>query len=233
MAQKKCRPLKITAHITDGRVNSADGVIMFDSILYHAWFQKYHPEVFLDMLPNTFDGYIGLPLKQLGGNRWAASKGVYVEVGQNIEHYNKRPDFFSANKIGFLDADKGQISDSVGEYRAYRNPQLIRTVQDGIITFFAVGHADKIKDLLSYIPAVGKKPAMGWGIIDKWEVAEIDDDYTTFHPDYGLMRPLELEEAAKLGENLNRYPLMYYGVKPPYWKQKNQRLCYVPIGGAK
>lgn len=75
MAKSKCVPLKITAHLADGRINSADGVIMFDSILYHAWFQKYHPEVFLGMLKNEFDGFIGLPLRQMPGNRWEASRG--------------------------------------------------------------------------------------------------------------------------------------------------------------
>lgn len=233
MAKPKCVPLKITAHLLDGRINSADGVIMFDSILYHAWFQKYHPEVFLDQLEDEFDGYIGLPLRQLPGNRWEASRGVYEEIGQAIEHYNKRPDFFASDKIGHLANDKGLISDSVGAYRAYRNPQLIRTVKDGKIVFYAVGHKNEIEELLSYITAVGKKPAMGWGIVEKWEVEEIPENYSTWHPEFGLMRPIEFDksgEIAELSDYKEKYPVMMYGIKPPYWKHKNLRVCYVPIG---
>lgn len=232
MAKPKCVPLKITAHLVDGRINSSDGVIMFDSILYHAWFRKHYPQVFLDTASETYNGYIGLPLKHLDGNRWAASRGIYTEVGANIEHYNKRPDFFSAKAVDFLDMEQGLISDSVGKFRAYRQPQLIRTVQDATIIFFAVGHADEIQDLLSYIPAVGKKPAMGWGIIDKWAVEPADEDYTTWHPKFGLMRPLEVEKD-EITPEAQKYPCMLYGIRPPYWKSVNQRLCRVPIGGSK
>lgn len=31
------------------------------------------------------------------------------------------------------------------------------------------------------------------------------------------------------GLDMTGYPIMQYGVKPPYWKAKNLRLCYVPI----
>lgn len=236
MSRPKCVPLKITAHLKDGRINSADGIIMFDSILYHAWFLKHLPEVFQDQLNDDYDGYIGLPLRQLPGNRWEASRGIYEEIGQGIEHYNKRPDFFSSDKIGYLANDKGLISDSVGEYRAYRNPQLIRTVKDGKIVFYAVGHKSEVEELLSYIPAVGKKPAMGWGIVDKWEVEEISENYSTWHPEFGLMRPVEFDKAGEVAELSyckEKYPVMMYGIKPPYWKHKNLRVCYVPIGAFK
>lgn len=87
---------------------------------------------------------------------------------------------------------------------------------------------------MSYIPAVGKKPAMGWGIVTRWEVEEIEENYATWHPEYGLMRPIAIEEANEVPELVgNKYPAMMYGVKPPYWKSKNMRLCYVPIGLAK
>ncbi len=234
MAKPRCVPLKITAVLEDGRINSADGVMMFDSILYHAWFLKYLPEVFQDQLSESYDGHIGLPLRQLSGGRYEASRGVFSEIGQAIEHYNKRPDFFASDKIKFLKNDKGIISDSIGEYRAYRVPQLIRTVKDGIVEFFAVGHKAEVEELLSYIPAIGKKPSMGWGRVVRWEVEEIAENYATWHPDFGLMRPIELEEADAIPElmaNKGKYPVMPYGVKPPYWKKKNHRLCYVPIGG--
>ena len=235
MAKPKCVPLKITAHLVDGRINSADGIIMFDSILYHAWFQKFHPEVFLGGLKEGFGGYIGLPLRQLPGNRWEASKGIYEEIGQNIEHYNRRPDFFSSDKIKYLENEKGLISDSIGQYRAYRNPQLVRTIKDGIIEFYAVGHKEEIEELLSYIPAVGKKPAMGCGIVDKWIVEEFPENYATWHPKYGLMRPIildEFESVPELTTSNFKYPVMLYGIKPPYWKKKNIVPCYVPIGGS-
>lgn len=225
MAKKPARPLKVTAKLIDGRINSADGIIMLDSILYHAWFLKHHPEVLEHGIWMTHgDGYIGLPLRQLPGNRWAASKGVYNQTAEKIEHWNKRPDFFTADKMKYLDVGKGLISSKVGAYRAYRTPNLIRTIKDGIIDFYCVGHAMEIMELLSLIPAIGKKPSMGWGIVEKWETEEIDEDYSYMHPTHGLMRPTPVDETE-----LSGYPIMDYAVKPPYWKQCNKRRCYVPI----
>lgn len=227
MAKKPTKPLKITAKVFDGRINSVDGVIMFDSILYHAWFQKHAPHVLEGNGKEDFNGYVGLPLRQLPGNRWAASRGVYETVETVIEHYNKRPDFFAADKQDKLDMDKGLISSSVGKYRAYRVPNVVRVIKDGLITFYAMGHKDEIEDMLNGILALGKKTAMGWGIVSSWTVEEIDEDYTTYHPEHGLMRPLLPEEAE--GIDVSGYPLMEYAVKPPYYKTTNMRLCYVPI----
>lgn len=226
MAKHKCKPLRVTIWLRDGRFVSTDGIIMLDAILYHAWFWKHAPHVLRGEADNTYDGNIGLPLRQLGGNRWAASKGVYEELSQNVEYYNKRPDFFAADKIGYLSQNSGIIDDSAGPYRAYRNPIITRTIKDGRIDFWCIGHADEIADLLNRMPAVGKKPSMGFGVIDRFAIAPADDDYSLWHPDHGLMRPVPVEEGT---EECKKYPLFRYGCKPPYWKQCNARVCYVPI----
>lgn len=226
MARPKCVPLQVTIWLHDGRFVSTDGIIMLDAILYHAWFWKHAPHVLRGEGDFEYDGNIGLPLRQLPGNRWAASKGVYRELSQQIEYYNKRPDFFAADKIGFLGQDKGIIDDSAGPYRAYRNPIITRTIEDGRMDFWCIGHANDIADLLSRMPAVGKKPSMGFGIIDRFEINHVEDDYTTFHPDHGLMRPVPVAEATDF---CKKYPIFRYAVKPPYWKPCNAEVCYVPI----
>lgn len=229
MAKKPTRPIKVTATLSDGRLNSTDGVVMLDSILYHAWYIKHAPHVLEGGGGADFTGYIGLPLMQLPGNRWAASRGVYTEIGHAVEHYNKRPNFFNADKVDYLDMCKGLISESIGLYRAYRMPQVIRTVKDGKVVFWARGHADEVQALLDMIPAVGKKYAMGYGAVSKWVVEECEEDYSLWHPEHGLMRPVEVGSEEERALDLSSYPVMDYGVKPPYWKETNLRLCYVPI----
>ena len=229
MAKKPTVPIKITAHLADGRINSADGIIMLDSIIYHAWFCKYAPHVLEGMGDAEHSGYIGLPLRQLPGNRWAASRGVYTEESKSIEHINKRPNFFNSDKLQHLDMEKGLISDSVGLYRAYRIPQVIRTIKGGVIEFWAMGDPEKVLELLQIMQAVGKKTSIGFGIVQSWEVEEVSEDYSLWHPEHGLMRPVEVESEESERLNLGGYPIMKYGVKPPYWKPKNERLCYVPI----
>lgn len=225
MSKSKSVPLRITAHLLDGRINSADGLIMFDSILYHAWFAKHAPGVLVGEGSDDWAGYIGLPLVQLPGNRWKASKAIYKCTGKTVESYNKRPDFFGADKTDYLDKETGIICSTNGPYKAYRVPSVVRTVKDGILTFYAVGNREKVEELLSYIPAVGKKNSMGFGMVGRWDVEECAEDYTYMHPKYGLMRPTPVEDV----EYPMPYPIMEYAVKPPYWKQKNKRLCYVPV----
>lgn len=230
MSKEPTKPLKITMTLKDGRIASSDGIIMFDSILYHGWFAKHAPHVLRGEGCDGYDVKIGLPLHQLPGNRWAASKAVYDCIDCHIEYYNKRPDFFAPDKMKYLSKEKGIIDDSAGKFRAYRNPVVIRVAKNGELTFFCKGRADAIIDLLSYIPAAGKKPSMGWGIIDDIRIEEMGADYSAFHPQYGLMRPMPIEDAKAYPDfDFSKYPIMEYGVKPPYWKPCNATLCYVPI----
>lgn len=222
-------PLKITAHLLDGRLNSPDGIVMLDAIMYHAWFLKNCPEVIEGKRCAEYDGHMGLPLRHVDGSRYAASRGIYDEVGKAVEYVNKRPNFFNPDKIQHLNLDKGIISDSVGIYRAYRIPNVIRTIKNGRITFWTMGHKEEVEELLSYIPAVGKKPAAGYGIVTSWEVEDCEDDYSLWHPDYGLMRPVEVGSDEGNSLDLTGYPVIQYGVKPPYWKPQNMRWCHVPI----
>lgn len=247
MAKNPTRPLKVTAKLIDGRINSMDGIIMFDSILYHAWFMKYAPSILEnggienlsefenipdEELPTGItrrDGKIfiaiGLPLRK-ENEIYYSSMGIYKQISEKIEYWNKRPDFFAADKMDYINIDKGIISDSVGTYRAYRTPVVIRTIKDNIIDFYCVGSKEKIIDLLSYIPAIGKKPAMGWGIVSDWSVEDIDEDYSQIHPQYGIMRPTPVNQIK-----LDDYKIMEYAVKPPYWKKCNKRMCYIPMPG--
>lgn len=169
-------------------------------------------------------------MRQLPDNRWAASRGIFKTEGKNIEYINRRPNFFDADKIGHLDMETGIISDSVGVYRAYRIPRVVSTVSD--IEFYAMGDKAKVQDLLTEIPAVGKKPAVGYGFIAEWSVENCDEDYSLWHPEYGLMRPVVVGSDEAKGLDLSTYPVMQYGIKPPYWKPCNMRLCHVPIATA-
>lgn len=223
MAKEATKPLKITAHLSDGRLNSADGVVMLDGILYHAWFLKHAPHVLDGNGKTSFNGYFGLPLRQTDYG-YMCSRAVYTEIAKEVDVINKRQDFFRADLTNYLDANRGMISSRIGEYRNYRIPSVIRVVKDGLLTFWAVGHKEEVADLLSRITATGKKNAIGYGIIDDWTVEETDEDYSLIHPKYGLMRPVPVEEAPE-----NNCPAMMYATKPPYWKQSNARLCAVPI----
>lgn len=228
MAKPKCVPLKVTCTLLDGTFACADGIVMLDAILYHAWYAKHMPDVLTgERDTSARPPQVGLPLRQEPGNTWAASAGVYTQTSVKPTYVNKRPDFFNPDETDMLDLDKGIISDSVGPYRAWRVPLMIRTVR-GPITFYAVGHADEVLELLGYIGGIGKKNAAGYGRVREWSVEEISDDWHMMK-DGVLMRPVPVGAS----DTVLSQRVQTYGYRPPYWKPCNQQLCYVPmIGGA-
>lgn len=227
MSKKTTEPFRVTCVLEDGRINSADGYLYLDAILYHAWFLKYAPEVMhgtarREDIPAKYN--FGLPLTQFHtgtGVRYAASCGFYHQYEHRIEYWNKRPDFTSGRNSRYLDA-KGKIDTGAGPLKAYHFPQIIRTVSD--IEFYGVGTIAKIRDLLQYIPAVGKKPAAGWGMVKEWIVEPFPEDWST-EGKYGLMRPMPVGEYHPDRET---YKIMQNGMIPPYWKPHHTALCYMP-----
>lgn len=222
MAKSKTQPFRVVCKLLDGRINTADGLIFLDAILYHAWFLKYAPGVMLGTAnENDHIKYFGLPLRQLENNRYAASCGFYKQYSENIEYWHKRPDW--DKEQSYLEGE-GKMTISVGINRAYRMPQVIRTISD--IEFYGYGTIEKVKDLLSYIPAVGKKPSAGWGQVKEWIVEPFEEDWSTWSRKHGLMRPIPVGED--IGHDLSPYTIQDCGIRPPYWKFKNQQPCYMP-----
>lgn len=222
--KKMTEPLKITCKLLDGRINSVDGLLYFDSIIYHAWFAKNYPETLLGTKKRVRDFPLTLPLSREDGGirRYLASLGFFHQHSQAIEYWNKRSDFTGAANAKYLDA-KGKVQVAAGPLKAYHMPQVIRTVSD--IEFYCVGNRTKIEELLTYIPAIGKKPAAGWGRVREWVVEPFPEDWSTVGG-YGLMRPMPVEEYTP--QESARYQVRSCSIFPPGWNAKNHTLCYVP-----
>lgn len=220
--------LKVTCKLFDGRVNSADGLFFLDSILYHAWFKKYAPEIFEEKVKRKDNyGYIGLPIAKDEDGRYLASCGFYHQYFVTTEYWNKRTDMTVSDNYKYIKNPKGLVVTSKGEFKNYHSPQIIRTIGD--VEFYCVGNMDKIKKLLSYMDFIGKKPSVGWGMVKEWIVEPFEYDWSTYSENYGIMRPIVLDSQNHTDIiNLNKYTIMDCGIKPPYWKPKNSRLCAIP-----
>lgn len=101
--------------------------------------------------------------------------------------------------------------------KSYRLPLRIRLV-DRVI-WFAVGNRRNTQKCLRDVHAIGKKVADGYGRVSRWEVADIDNDYSWFAPSNAgpvLMRTMPLDAKC--------LPVGIVGAKrgfgaccPPYW----------------
>ena len=66
------KPLKVTAYLANSIITIQNDIVMFDAVLYEAWFRKNG----LKMDEKGSVKFVGLPLRQFNGNRWAASIGI-------------------------------------------------------------------------------------------------------------------------------------------------------------
>lgn len=228
--------MRVTAHLLDGRVNSSDGILMLDGILYHAWFAKYKPETFLVGHDESVDiGHIGLPLTNTDGINHA-SMGIYTTLGTGLEMLHKVPNI--VERIDLLEDKSGTVDLKSGKFKAYRIAQNIITTNK--IIFYCRGNAEKIKELLTYMDNVGKKYSIGYGIVKSWEVEEAEKDYSFWHDEHKLMRPFPTASTATLLRHILandpnydgslNFAISEYTTKPPYWKSVNARECYLPNG---
>lgn len=228
MAKRPTVPLKITARLLDGRVNSSDGLLFLDSILYHAWFMIHEPGVLEGTVKRDDQKYIGLPLRQEPGNRYAASVGQYTLYEETVEYWVKRPDFGKAFADRYLEEGVRKVNVKSGHLKAYRTPQVIRVISD--IKFYVMGNPERIHEMLGYMQFVGKKGSAGWGAVAEWVVEPCEADYSLIK-DGKLMRPIPVDEADGLEFDRSLTVKRLCGIRPPYWKAKNTTLCYVPKVG--
>lgn len=219
------KPIKITAELFDGRINSNDGILNIDSILGLAWMQENFPDELLNKdLRRGELRELHLPLFREPDGRFSSSCGFYVQHHERIEYYHRRFDEYEAGRHLDFGGKRGKINITAGSMKAYRIPQVIRSVGD--IEFYAVGERGEVERLLTtYITNIGKKGAQGQGAVKEWVIELWPEDWSTVGP-YGLMRPTPFD--GTLPRDGNTYQIRRYGIKPPYWLPENEMVCMIP-----
>jgi len=117
---------------------------------------------------------------------------------------------------------KAKVDLARGLYKLYamRLPYIpARTV-----TFYCCGDINRVLQLLSFLPALGKKTAVGYGQYRSLTVEETAEDYSLVR-DGVAMRPIPLE-MCRYAE---RQMMLAY--RPPYWDKRLIKPCAPP--GAK
>lgn len=214
------RPLKITAHLQCGVIS--DQYFPIDALLYH----QAHREV-LGAQDATFSGrshipharHISLPLKRIGNHHskewyYSASFAVWPEhIADGSDHWNKRLDRSLVHLIDFQ-GRRGTVNMATGKYRAYHVPIFYRHALT--VSWYVVGDAERIAQLLSTAFYLGKKPSQGWGAVRRWEIEPSTGDWSVHGPGGRLMRAVPQEGGT------------LYGIRPSYWHPRHQVPCRLP-----
>ncbi len=121
------------------------------------------------------------------------------------------------------------VSERQGRYRARRMPLLVTVCPS--ITWHAIGHPDRILELLEPIVSIGKKRTSGEGYVLRWEVLPEPtlDPFTAghLHPDGTLGRPTPTPclTATTPPPDGGRGRA---GIRPPYMHPERQHDLHLP-----
>jgi len=218
-------PLKVTAYLRTGVV--ADRWLPLDSILmYQANRDALGPE--LATVPGGSDVQAAstLPLDIAHPGRrnwyykcsWAQPQPWWVAEGK--DHWNKR---FDSSLAGLVDfgARRGKVLIEQGQYKAYHMPVFYLAAQS--VEWYCVGDSDEIRYLLSTVTHVGKKRSQGWGRVTEWRVEACSEDWSV-QRDGKLTRGIPADDMLG-GQPFN---ILYYGIRPRYYRQNNQMPLVMP-----
>ena len=173
------QPLKITAVLQTGQVATTDGYLPLDSILAAEWIRRRHPEVYYaPKRPGEPQGTgedlieAELPFERrdhLGPEYWyyACSFNRGTKLGETVVYWHKR---FDDHLERYLDFGKrrGRVNVKSAQYKSYRMPLVVMLFDR--LEWYAVGDLEAVRDLCRGISHLGKKPAQGYGAVERWTV---------------------------------------------------------------
>jgi len=160
--------------------------------------------------------YVDIPIEKYK-DVWCASAGMFWSR-ESKEVWHKK---FASEYEDMIDfaGNKEAIETGNGPYRAYAMPLIVSSTSK--VVWFARGDKEEVKKLLPYITALGKKRAIGYGMILKWKITEIEQDRSITMPG-GVARHIPVE----YGDYPNSKRNVSY--RPPYWDRRYFTECYIP-----
>lgn len=134
---------------------------------------------------------------------------------------NRRPIIAEAQVFGLTK----RINITAGINKGYRIPQQVTHVKDGRVTWFAIGDAEAIRDLLTDVTHLGKKRSVGRGAVTSWLVEPYDSwgDGFPVVRDGRPLRALPPGHPGLVAPKLRHVTLTY-----PYWEARRAEPCAVP-----
>lgn len=194
-------PLKITAHLLDGRIASTDLMLPLDSLLAWAWIAKHRPEllnVTMADYSNVFQPPLPLDRIETEGTWYYACSFACADPKAEIRSYwNKRFDATEAEQAVDFGKWKAKVNKQAGLYRGHHSPLCIFLLPK--LEWYARGNRAEVESLLSSITHLGKKRSQGYGLVREWEV-EI------WPQDLSWLRPVPNPDGDEI-----------MGVHAPYW----------------
>lgn len=219
------QPMRIIAHMQDGRVAGNDPHFPLDSVLAAEWMRRNHPEAYYNASSHMLTNEIivaELPFKRLGVSDlwyWSCSFNQGKKLGEYVLHWHKRFDDQLEQYIEF-NGKRGRINVKSAQFKAYRMPLVVQLFDQ--LIWYAVGDINAVRDLCYGVTHIGKKSAQGLGAVDYWEVEPWTEDWSITDGSK-LTRAVPLADVPQdIAGRLKRH-----GLRSPYWHVANQVVCAI------
>lgn len=214
------KPLRIEARIV-GAIALPNGPLLIDGILAAAVAVR-------DQLPPPANADACVPIeiplaKEPGGRFHLASFSTYRREASELRWLNRRPVIAEAQTMG--DAKLRKLDISSGANKGYRIPLETMHLEGDALTWWAIGDADEVRELLELVPYLGKKRSVGLGRVREWIVEECEpwgDGFPVVRDGHPT-RPLPLDWPGLVEPNTAIRCITY-----PYWAHTREVLCAVP-----
>jgi hypothetical protein len=135
-------------------------------------------------------------------------------IAEWVDYQNKRIDTHIVATLLAPEQRKNLLVSS-GPYKMRHVPLRIRLVDR--ICWFARGDRTEMNKLLKSVIALGKHRNIGYGMVQRWEYEETEEDYSITAPCRGkpvLMKTLPVGDHL---QNVTGYKRSFGGAFPPYW----------------
>ena len=205
--------LQITATLKSPVIVGSSAYMTLDGIL---------GAVLFDQLQDVDGAHAAIPVKQTNGLFHASAvfieaidKGRTAFIAGLYPTHSLDPDLILKNKRGGLHRSfDSSLTNVMNTYRQITAPSA---------TWYVVGDADRIRNLLNSVEFIGKRRASGFGQVASWSIERTGTD--------GLMgfegepmRPIPVE----MFEGDKSLPIVDAAWKPAYWDLNNRSACYAP-----
>jgi CRISPR type IV-associated protein Csf3 len=217
-------PLRIRAYLRAGVVS--DKWLPLDGILlYQAHRDLLGPQDVTIPGDYTCQGVSTLPLGIVHPGRcnwyYQCSWAQWSHDVEGSDHWNKRFDSKFASLVDF-GKKRGKVIIEQGKYKAYHVPIFYRAAL--WTEWYCVGDRKEIEHLLSTVTHIGKKGSQGWGRVAVWKIESVQEDWSAWR-DGKLMRGIPPDDLKDKSQPFN---LLFYGIRPSYWKKENQKPLAMP-----
>lgn len=213
------QPLEVTVRLA-GQVSLPGGMLALDSLLAAAVALR-------DAIPPAPPGgyrHIDVPLEWAHGRRFhLASFAVADWEAHDVRHIHRRFPLDLAQDMG--SPKLRRVNLSAGPTKSYRIPLEVGHVRGDGLTWWCVGDALQVLELLGLVTHVGKKRGVGLGEVFGWEVRPCTPwgDGFPVVKDGRALRPLPPDWPGLVTPELAYANLTY-----PYWDKAREELCAMP-----